>query len=259
MKLLLLGTAGYHPSERRQTACLMLPEAGIVLDAGTGFFRVREHLQTPTLDILLTHAHLDHVVGLTYLLSTTWERKLERITIHGEAAKLAAIREHLLATELFPAPLPCAWQPLPAGPVEIAGARVTHFPLNHPGGSVGYRLDWPAQRNATEGVPSRTGRSLAYVTDTTAAADAAYVSAIRGVDLLIHEGNFRDGQEAWAIKTGHSCTSAVAAIANQAAVKRLVLLHFNPLDESDDPVDLPAARAIFPATDLGTDRMAIDF
>ena len=32
MKLLLLGTGGYHPCERRQTACLMLPEAGIVLE-----------------------------------------------------------------------------------------------------------------------------------------------------------------------------------------------------------------------------------
>ena len=246
MKLLLLGTAGYHPNERRQTACLMLPEEGIVLDAGTGFFRVRGHLQTPALDILLTHAHLDHVVGLTYLLSTSWERKLERITVHGEAAKLAAIREHLLADELFPAPLPCAWQPLPTGPVEIAGARVTHFPLVHPGGSVGYRLDWP-------------GRSLAYVTDTTATQDAPYVQAIRGVDLLIHECNFRDSEREWAVKTGHSCTSAVASVTKAAGVKRLVLLHFNPLDDSADPIDLPAARAIFPATDLGYDGMTIDF
>jgi len=246
MQLLLLGTAGYHPNERRQTACLMLPEAGIVLDAGTGFFRVREHLQTPTLDVLLTHAHLDHVVGLTYLLSTVWERKLERITVHGDAAKLAAVREHLLAAELFPAPLPCDWQPLSAGTAEIAGARVTPIALAHPGGSVGYRLDWP-------------GRSFAYVTDTTAAADSAYVAAIRGVDLLVHECNFRDGQEAWAMKTGHSCTSAVAAVARQAAVRRLVLLHFNPLDDSHDPVDLPAARAIFPATDLGFDGMSLEF
>jgi ribonuclease BN (tRNA processing enzyme) len=246
MKLLLLGTAGYHPSERRQTTCLMLPEAGIVLDAGTGFFRVREHLQTKALDILLSHAHLDHVVGLTYLLSTVWQRQVERITVHGEAAKLAAIREHLLAAALFPAPLPCQWQPLPASPSEIAGARATTFPLAHPGGSIGYRLEW-------------RGQSLAYVTDTTAAAGAPYIDAVRGVDLLIHECNFRDGQEEWALKTGHSCTSAVAAVAKAAGVKRLVLMHFNPLDDSHDPIDLAAARAIFPATELGFDGMAIDF
>src|SRR5688500_4269029 len=131
MKLLLLGTAGYHPSEQRQTACLMLPEAGIVLDAGTGFFRVRQHVQTPTLDVLLTHAHLDHVVGLTYLLSTAWERQLERITVHGAAAKLAAIREHLLDDALFPAPLPCDWQPIADGAFTLGGARATPFSLVH--------------------------------------------------------------------------------------------------------------------------------
>ncbi|HEX5104894.1 MAG TPA: MBL fold metallo-hydrolase [Pirellulaceae bacterium] len=245
MKLLVLGTAGYHPSERRQTTCLMLPEAGIVLDAGTGFFRVRKYLQTPTLDILLTHAHLDHVVGLTYLLTATWEKGIERVTIRGEASKLAAIRTHLLAEELFPVPLPCQWQALEPGELSIGDIRVTHFPLPHLGGSVGYRLDWP-------------GRSLAYVTDTTAAPDAAYVESIRGADLLVHECNFRDGFEAWAAETGHSCTSAVAHVAQAAGVQRLVLMHFHPLDESDDPIGLEAARAIFPATDLGCDGMEIE-
>src|SRR5262245_7209138 len=101
MTLTLLGTSVYHPGERRHTACLMLPEDGIVLDAGTGFFRVRRHLQTPTLDILLTHAHLDHVAGLTDLLSTAFEKSLDRITVHGAAEKLAAIRAHLLSDSIF--------------------------------------------------------------------------------------------------------------------------------------------------------------
>jgi ribonuclease BN (tRNA processing enzyme) len=246
MKLLLLGTAGYHPNGRRDTACLMLPEAGIVLDAGTGFFRVREHLATRTLDILLTHAHLDHVVGLSYLLSTSWERPLERITVHGEGEKLAAIREHLLDGVLFPAPLPCVWQPLQGSPLTIGGARITPFPLAHPGGSLGYRLDWP-------------DRSLAYVTDTTAAAGAAYVEAIRGVSVLVHECNFRDGQEEWATKTGHSSTTPVAQVAAAAGVSRLILTHFNPHDESDDPVDLATACRVFAATELGFDAMAVEF
>ena len=246
MKVLLLGTAGYHPSEQRQTACVMLPEAGIVLDAGTGFFRVRDRLQTRTLDILLSHAHVDHVVGLTYLLDTAWQRNLSRITVHGEAGKLAAIREHLLCEPLFPAPLPCEWQPLINQPVAIGEAQVRHFPLEHPGGCVGYRLDWP-------------GKSLAYVTDTTAAADAPYVEAIRGVDVLVHECNFRDGEHAWAVKTGHSSTSAVAHVAARASAGRLILLHFNPLDEAADPIDLAAARRVFSATELGFDGFELDF
>src|SRR6476660_6038546 len=119
MKLLLLGTSGYHPSEQRQTACLMLPEVGIVLDAGTGFFRVRDHLATTTLDILLSHTHLDHVAGLTFLLSTRFQKKLDRIRVYGAAEKLAACRDHLLNQHLFPAPLPIEWQPLNDGPLMI--------------------------------------------------------------------------------------------------------------------------------------------
>ena len=68
MRLHFLGTAGYHPNRRRDTACLMIPEAGILLDAGTGIFRARDLIGTPTLDIFLSHVHLDHSVGLTFLL-----------------------------------------------------------------------------------------------------------------------------------------------------------------------------------------------
>jgi ribonuclease BN (tRNA processing enzyme) len=249
MKLLILGTSGYHPTEHRQTACLMLPEAGIVLDAGTGFFRIRNHLATPTLDIFLSHAHLDHSVGLTFMLSAIHQKDVRRVTVHGEAAKLAVIREHLLNDLLFPAPLPCEWRGLPesgSASLTLAGEKISWFPVVHPGGAVGYRLDWP-------------DRSMAYVTDTTAAADADYVQKIRGVDLLVHECNFRDDQEEWAIKTGHSCTTAVAQVARAAAVKRLVLVHLDSLAPNEDPVDLASARRIFPETEVAEDGMVVEF
>ena len=60
MKIVLLGTGGYHPNERRHTACVMLPELGLIFDAGSSFFRVPARLRTRDLDIFLTHAHLDH-------------------------------------------------------------------------------------------------------------------------------------------------------------------------------------------------------
>src|SRR5262249_46591497 len=96
MKLIALGTAGYHPTERRQTACVLLPELGIVLVAGTGILRLRERLATTELDIYLTHAHLDHVAGLTFLLDVFSGKSMERVTIHGMPDKLAAVDRHLL-------------------------------------------------------------------------------------------------------------------------------------------------------------------
>jgi ribonuclease BN (tRNA processing enzyme) len=246
MKLLLLGTTGYHPSDTRQTACMMLPECGVVLDAGTAMYRVREHLTGPTLDIFLSHTHLDHVIGLTFLFDVLFEKQVASVRVHGDAAKLAALQEHLFSESLFPALPPIEWHPL-AGPVSLPEqGTLSYFPLDHPGGSLGYRLDWPQ-------------RSLAYVTDTTAKDGAAYIDKIRGVDVLLHECNFPDGWEDHAELTGHSCTTPVARLAREAQVGLLVLVHINPLAETDDVIGLDKAQAVFANTYVGTDMMEIDF
>lgn len=246
MKLVLLGTCGYHPSDRRHTPCLLIPECGIMLDAGTAVYRAGRYLQTPELDIFLTHAHLDHVVGLTYLLNVVHEHPLRRITVHGAAEKLAAIDEHLFCEHLFPKKPPYESRPL-AREVPLArGGRLTHFPLQHQGGSIGLRLDWP-------------DCSMAYVTDTAAALEADYLSKIGGVDLLVHECSFSDARADWARKVGHSSTTLVAEVARSAGVGRLVLVHLNPLSTKADPVGLNVARAIFPNTELGEDLMEVEF
>jgi len=246
MKLILLGTTGYHPNDRRQTACLMLPELGIVLDAGTAFYRVRDYLATTELDVFLTHAHLDHVVGITYLFDVVRDRDVRRVTVHALPEKITAIEQHLLAEPLFPVRPPCQFQPL-TGPMTLpGGGRLSYFPLEHPGGTIGLRLDWP-------------GHSLAYVTDTTAAPGASYLEAIRGVDLLVHECYFPDSMSEMASLTGHSVTSAVAELAREAEVGRLVLVHLDPLDGEPESAKLALARGIFPSTEIATDRQEIEF
>lgn len=246
MRIVVLGSAGYHPNDRRDTSCYFLPEEGIVLDAGTGFHRVRDRLMTSSLDIYLSHAHLDHVIGLTYLPGIIWQRNVDRVRVHGESEKLSAIDVHLFASALFPLPPNYVRHVVDERPFDQAGYRVTPFKLSHPGGSLGYRFDW-------------ADRSMAYVTDTTAAADAGYVRHIQGVDLLIHECNFRDEESEWSSRTGHSCTSEVAQVAAVGRVGRLLLTHFNPLEHGDDPVGLDVARSLFPRTDLAADGMEIEF
>ena len=44
-----------------------------------------------------------------------------------------------------------------------------------------------------------------------------------------------------------------------AGVKRLVLTHFAPELPLDDPIGLPAVRAIFPATEIARELMDIEF
>jgi ribonuclease BN (tRNA processing enzyme) len=247
MKLLLLGTTGYHPNDRRQTACLMLPELGVVFDAGTALYRVSDVLQTDRLDIFLTHAHLDHCFGLTFLFDVRTQcPELGEIHVHGESAKLQAIREHLFSELLFPVTPPFKMQTLAPRVTLSDGAVLTHFPLIHPGGSVGFRVDWP-------------DRSLAYVTDTVASPDADYVPLIEGVDLLIHECYFDDSMPDQAELTGHSCLTPVAQVAAKAKVGRLVLVHINPLLRDDSQLDLAPAQKLFPGVEIGVDGMELEF
>lgn len=251
MKLVLLGTAGYHPTDERQTMCSMLPELGIVLDAGTGMFRVRDHLQTASLDILLSHAHLDHVVGLSFLLNVLRGddlemREMRHVRVHGAREKLDAIRRHLFSTHLFPVMPTIQWCPLDQPLVIGDQAKVTWFPLKHAGGSTGYRLDWP-------------DRSMAYVTDTTAHDNVDYIQKIRGVDLLVHECYLPDGWEDRARQIGHSCIGQVARVARAAEVGRLVLVHLNPLVPIQEVPDVERARNLFPATQLAVDQMEVVF
>jgi ribonuclease BN (tRNA processing enzyme) len=246
MKLLLLGTSGYHPSDQRQTACLMLPELGVVLDAGTAMYRVRDHLSTDQLDIFLSHPHFDHVIGVTFLFDVLWGRDMRRVTVHGAAATLDAVQKFVFAEPVFPVRPDFDYAVLADETALPKQGRLTHFPLVHPGGSTGFRLDWP-------------DRSMAYVTDTTARADSDYIEEIRGVDLLVHECYFNDDMPDQAELTGHSCITPVAQIAAAAEVGRLVLVHVNPLAPADNPLDLGVARAIFPNTELGVDNIALEF
>ena len=244
MRVEFLGTSGFHPTERRQTSSVLLPEIGVAFDAGTGMFRAPKRLATPELTIFLSHAHLDHVCGLTYLLPPIYDGTIRRATVRGTAATLEAVRDHLFAPAVFPIRIPFEFEEL-SGDMTVPGdGRVTYRLQQHPGGSIGYRIDWP-------------GRSLAYVTDTFA--DRGYDDFVCGVDLLIHECNFPDDLRDLALRTGHSHTTPVCEMARDAGVGRLILTHFDPYAALDDPVDLARARSIFPPTDVAEDKMAAEF
>ena len=75
MRIVLLGTNGFHPTDDGQTACYMLPEQGIVPDAGSGLYQVSQYLRTTSLDINLSHAHSEHYLGLFYLIGAVLQRK----------------------------------------------------------------------------------------------------------------------------------------------------------------------------------------
>lgn len=231
------GTAGYHPSEDRHTSCYYIPELALLLDAGTGIFRLTAELLTnprESIDIWLSHAHLDHTAGLTFLLDTMAVTTLEHIRVFGESEKLQAVRERLYHHLIFPVEPRMEFIELPetTRPFLVSGRRdymMQWLPLKHPGGSVGFILEF-------------AGKRLAYITDTTAevksttggptnGTECSYLAELYDLDLLMHECNFDDQQQEMAKLTGHSWLSAVTALVQQCQPKQTQLIHHNPLAE----------------------------
>ena len=65
-------------------------------------YRLAERLRTTEIDIFLSHAHLDHIVGLTYLLVPIFQGKITKVRVHGPQEHLEAVKTHLFAPALFP-------------------------------------------------------------------------------------------------------------------------------------------------------------
>ena len=249
MRLHCLGTVGYHPNPSRHTSCYFLPESGILLDAGSGLFRLAESIETNTLDILLSHAHLDHTVGLTYLLDVLYQRPVDRLRIWGESDKIAAVRDHLFHDLLFPAQLDAEWMPIDkCAEFQIGDVQVAWRGQQHPGGSVAYRLDWPSQKR------------LVYATDTTGDTSDQHAQWSAGADLLMHECYFRDEASDWAQTTGHCWAERVSEVTVASKPKKLLLTHINPLENSDDPIDVESIREKVDCdVVVAADEMVVEF
>ena len=224
MELIPLGTNGYFPSYGRQTMSFLVLMDGraILLDAGTGVSRlaapeIASRMEgIETLEVILSHYHLDHVVGLSYL-PAVWRG--ERVRIFGPAPPLAesdprSALEALIRPPFFVRTLEEWGKEVEITPVEgeeiaLDGVRIRVRGQQHPGGSMGVRL----------------GDEIAYLTDTSV--DFAGLPLAMGVKLLLHEV-WRTDDEAAGEGSGHSSLGEVATFARDARAGRLLIVHHHP-------------------------------
>ena len=72
MNIYILGAAGWIPGAN-ETSCIMVENKGqlFILDAGTGLSNIRNYPHIldkyDTVHLLLSHYHLDHIIGLSYI------------------------------------------------------------------------------------------------------------------------------------------------------------------------------------------------
>jgi ribonuclease BN (tRNA processing enzyme) len=147
MNVRVLGCFGSRVPGRFTSSLLI--DQRLLLDAGTIASSMSLEEQAMVDDILLTHAHLDHIVDLAFLADNVMNRRKTPIRIWAPEPVLDALRNHLFNDFIWPdfTKIPSADSPvislnsLPeSGPVEIAGYTINYAQTNHTVYTVGYCL-----------------------------------------------------------------------------------------------------------------------
>jgi len=234
--------------------------APLILDLGSGARRLGRALMLrdtgPRCDVLLSHLHLDHIMGLPFFAPLFQPG----IAVHlhcgvlPDAPAVARALRALVAPPFFPVEAlereaVTVHHFAPAAPFDLAGFRVTPVALNHPGGCCGFRLE-------------AGGASVMVIGDHehgNAAIDAAVAQAASGADLLIYDGSY--DAESYAVHQGwgHSTWECGVALARSAGARALLVHHHMP-ERSDSDLARAEARmrAVMPSAGFARQDMRVD-
>ncbi|MBW7962227.1 ribonuclease Z [Bradyrhizobium sp. BR 10261] len=292
--LTFLGTSASVPSAERNHPALLLEAAGtrMLIDCGEGTQRqlLRSGAGFRRLDrILLTHGHLDHVLGIPGLFSTMGLRQTSDVmTIHGGPETLDIVIRMLAGLwGAGRAPIALEFVPLSEGQVVNAGDfSIDCFPVRHRDtDSFGFSFQSPARRHLLSdrlsalGVPDgpmrgelaagrpivveggRTidpedvlgppsgGKKLVVIGDTETTEGLS--EQVAAADLLVIEATFLHRDARTARDYGHLTAAEAARFAAANSVRQLVLTHLSGRYE-DDEILAEAAR-IFPSVRIAAD------
>lgn len=202
----------------------------VILDAGTGLRSLGNSFERGApvnADLLLSHTHLDHVVGLPFFAPAYTNGSNLRLWA-GHLAPERSLEEVLctmMAAPLFPIPMGVmasdkTFNDFHAGEsfTLSCGAKVRTCPLNHPNGATGYRIEYG-------------GGAICYVTDTEhteGTHDENILSLIEGADVFIYDATYTAAEHPAFRGWGHSTWEEGAALAEMAGVKTYVPFHHDP-------------------------------
>ncbi|HEV7483467.1 MAG TPA: ribonuclease Z [Solirubrobacterales bacterium] len=265
LSAIFLGTGGSVPSARRSTASVLISRGGdrLLFDCGEGTQRqMQRSIGLTQVDaIYLTHFHADHILGLPGLLkSYDLTDREPSLTIHGPPGlrDLFAILKPIVGRLHFELELV---ELAPGEAVAHDEYEIQVFEAAHGVRANGYALvederpgrfdveaakrlgvpEGPAfaalQRGEEVGGASgtvrpedvvgsaRPGRTVVLTGDT--APSPATVTAAADAELLIHDASFAEEDVQRAAETGHSTVGQAAAVAREAHVKLLALVHIS--------------------------------
>jgi ribonuclease BN (tRNA processing enzyme) len=217
----------------------------LLLDAGSGIRGLGAAIadEFDRVDVLLTHLHMDHIVGLGFF-PQLHDPEVE-VHIWGPRSIAMTLERRLtryLSPPLFPVVLRdlerVHLHELSAETVEIGPFEVRSDYISHPQATLGYRV-------------TADGRSLAYMPDHEPALGNRHIpsdpkwtsgySLAQGVDLLLHDAQYLADEYDEHIGWGHSTIDQTVEFAEMTGVGRLCTVHHDP-GHSDELLEAEARR-----------------
>ena len=239
MKVKVLGCSGGIGAGLRTTSLLV--DDDILIDAGTGVGDLSMDALITIEHIFITHAHLDHIACIPFLVDTVMGLRATPFTVHATAETLAVLKEHIFNWKVWPDfnVIPNSATPFLQysevflGQASTIGDRkITVLPAHHAVPAVGYQID--------------SGQhSLVFSGDTTSC-DALWkeVNKIDNLKYLLIETSFSNSEIALAKMSKHLCPSMLAHELRQLTMPAEVYItHLKP-GEGDMIIQEIAASGI---------------
>ena len=294
-EIVFLGTSAAAPSIRRNLSAhvVLHKEYRFLVDCGEGTQRqlLKSGLGFKRLNkVLLTHSHLDHILGLGGLLSTfmRWET-IEEVEIYGGRSTLDRVEDLIYRVVLRGARPPMRLSFVDVKPgrlMEDDSFELIAFPVTHRGGECfGYlfrekpRRPFLVDKAEALGVPPGPERRRLVAGESVTLSDGRtihpdevlgpeirgaalahvgdtgrtsdLIEHVRGADALVIESTYLDAEADLARSYDHLTAAQAARLARDAQVGQLILTHISR--RYGQKQVLAEAQAIFPNTAVARD------
>lgn len=244
MKLRILGCSGGVGAQLRTTSLLI--DDDVLIDCGSGVGDLTLDEMRRIRHVFLTHSHLDHVAFLPLMLDSIFQDIQEPLVIHGQAATLEALQQHIFNWAIWPdfTQLPTRERPVarfavmhPGEVRSVGNLAFEMIPVHHTVPAVGYC------------VVTSSGKVFAFSGDTTTN-DTFWqaLNARERLDLLLVETAFANADLALSKLARHYCPSLLGEdIKKLRHHPRVLITHHKPGEET---AIFSECRAAMPGWDL---------
>ncbi len=202
----------------------------LIFDAGSGLREAGLSLMSEGVsefDVFFTHTHYDHIIGLPYFKPIYRGSSAVRFWsghLHGKMSTAEMINDFMRPPWFPVGPGICqaSLDTVDFRPGDTLSPRkdvsIRTMSLVHPGGCIGYRVDWG-------------GRAVALIYDTEhepGILDPALLDFIAGADLMVYDCTYLESEMATYRGYGHSTGMHGSRLAMAAGIPRLAMFHHDP-------------------------------